>query len=87
MPSPYVIPEPKSTPYQYIGEPPELGSLSLTLLARSFEELEKSDLSDLFPDQINNERTIIIETEVEGIGVMELVRPGIPNGATLETTR
>jgi hypothetical protein len=87
MPSPYVIPEPKSTPYQYIGEPPELGSLSLTLLARSFEELEKSDLSDLFPDQINNERTIIIETEVEGIGVMELVRPGIPNGATLENTR
>lgn len=80
MPAPYVTPDPKSTPYAYVGEPPALGGASLTKLARTYAELDTSDLSDLFPDQMSPERTIIIETQMEGIGIMPLVRPGIPSG-------
>jgi hypothetical protein len=87
MPSPYVVPEPQNTPYEYIGEPPQLGSLVLTKLARSFAELETSSIKDLFPDQMNPERSIVIETEIEELGIMELVQRGVPNGATLPNTR
>jgi len=80
MPAPYLSPVPKSTPYEYVGEPPALGSVALTKLARTYAELDTSDLSDLFPDQMSPERTIIIETIMEGIGIMPMVRPGIPAG-------
>jgi len=80
MPAPYLSPVPKTTPYEYVGEPPALGSVSLTKLARTYSELDTSDLSDLFPDQMSPERTIIIETIMEGIGIMPMVRPGIPAG-------
>lgn len=80
MPAPYYSPIPKTTPYEYVGEPPALGSLSLTRLARSYAELDKSDLSDLFPDQHNPERTIVIETIQESLGLMPLARPGVPVG-------
>ena len=78
--APYVTPVPSSTPYEYIGEPPALGTLSLTKLARTYAEIDTSDLSDIFPDEFINERTIIIETVMEGIGLMPLVRPGLPAG-------
>lgn len=80
MPAPYYSPVPRSTPYEYIGEPPALGSLSLTRLARSYAELDTSDLSMLFPDQHNPERTIVIETVQESLGLMPLARPGVPVG-------
>jgi hypothetical protein len=80
MPAPYLSPVPQSTPYEYVGEPPALGGVALTKLARTYAELDTSDLSDLFPDQYSPERTIIIETIMEGIGIMPMVRPGIPSG-------
>jgi Phage major capsid protein E len=80
MPAPYYSPIPQTTPYEYVGEPPALGSLSLTRLARSYAELDTTDLSDLFPDQHNPERTIVIETVQESLGLMPLARPGVPVG-------
>lgn len=87
MPAPYYSPIPKTTPYEYIGEPPALGSLSLTKLARSYAELDTSDLSDLFPDQHNPERTIVIETMQETLDLMPLARPGVPVGSFLKNDR
>lgn len=87
MPAPYYSPIPQTTPYEYVGEPPALGSLSLTKLARSYAELDTSDLSDLFPDQHNPERTIVIETVQESLGLMPLARPGVPVGAFVPNDR
>lgn len=88
MPSPYVTPTPQNTPYEYVGDIPGLGSLQLTKLARSFEELYKSDLSDLFPNQTNPERTIVIETMQQGLSqILPIVKPGVPSGAFMPPER
>lgn len=79
--------QPIVTPYEYVGDIPALGTLQLTRLARSFEELEGTPLDFLFPDEIIEERTIMIETIKEGLGIMPLVRFGVPAGNFLEPER
>lgn len=78
---------PEITDYQYIGDLPALGSLQLTKLARGFEVAEIGQLDDLFPTQMNPERTIVIEQIIEGLGIMPIVRFGIPGGGFVEPDR
>lgn len=78
---------PEITPYEYIGDIPSLGSLQLTMLARSFESLDIGGLGDLFPDRTINERTIVIEQIIEGLGIMPIVRFGVPGGGFVEPDR
>lgn len=74
-----------NTDWQYAGEGNFFGELELTELARSFNELERTDLSPFFPDQYNNERTIIIEQHIEPVlGMMSVVEPGMPAGSFRE---
>lgn len=87
MPAPYVVPTPRNTPYEYIGDIPALGSLQLTKLARSYAEIDKSNVSELFPAQYSPERTIVIETIQENLGLFQLAQPGIPNGGDLPNKR
>lgn len=75
------------TPYEYIGDIPALGGLQLTMLARSFETIQSSSLADLFPSQMIEERTIVIEQVVEGLGIMPIVRFGVPGGGFVEPDR
>jgi hypothetical protein len=75
------------TPYEYIGDDPAFGSLQLTMLARSFEQLQLSDLDILFPTKMSPERSLVIEQRVEGHGIMPPVAPGIPNGQFVEPDR
>ena len=79
--------QPEITDYSYIGDTPALGSLQLTKLARGFEVVEIGQLDDLFPDQIVPERTIVIEQIIEGLGIMPIVRFGIPGGGFVEPDR
>lgn len=78
---------PEITEYGYIGDTPALGSLQLTKLARGFEVVEIGQLDDLFPSQMINERTIVIEQMIEGLGIMPIVRFGIPGGGFIEPDR
>ena len=75
------------TPYQYVGDEPSFGSLQLTMLARSFEDLMPSNLDILFPKQLINERTLIIEQLIEGHAIMPPAVAGIPNGQFIEPNR
>jgi hypothetical protein len=77
----------RSTGYEFIGELPALGGIHLTKLAKSFEELAPSPLDFLFPDEINNERTIVIETIMEGLGTAPIVQFGRPAGAFMHNER
>ena len=77
----------ETTPYAYTGDIPSLGSLQLTMLARSFETVEIGGLQDLFPDITINERTIVIEQIIEGLGIMPIVRFGVPGGGFVEPDR
>jgi len=80
MPSPYIIPDAKTTPWEYVGETAALGGIELTKLAKTYAELDTTDLSDLFPDEMNPERTIVIETMMESLELMPVVKPGQPAG-------
>jgi hypothetical protein len=75
------------TDYQYVGDIPNLGSLQLTMLARSFETVEIGGLGDMFPDENIDERTIVIEQIIEGLGIMPIVRFGVPGGGFVEPDR
>lgn len=75
------------TPYEYVGEVHALGSLTLTQLARSFEQLDVGTLEDWFPDRNINERTIVVEQILEGLGTMPIVRMGIPAGNFAESEK
>jgi hypothetical protein len=79
--------EPLITPYEYVGETDALGSLELTKLAKSFEQLEVGSLADYFPDVNTIERTVNIEQVVEGLGIMPIVRFGVPGGGYVEQDR
>ena len=79
--------EPIATPYEYVGDIPALGSLQLTKLAQSYEQLESQGLEDFFPIQTNPERTILVETVREGLGIMPIVEMGKPAGSFLEPAR
>lgn len=78
---------PSSTDYQYIGDVTALGSLNLTMLARAYEQIEIGSLDDIFPSQDIPERTITIEQMVEGLGIMPIVRFGVPAGNFAENER
>jgi hypothetical protein len=78
---------PVVTPYEYVGDYPALGGIQLTKLARSYEQLESQGLEDLFPVITINERTVVVETIKEGLGIMPIVQAGIPSGAFLEPER
>jgi hypothetical protein len=74
-----------NTDWMYAGEENLYGELQLTELARSFNDLERTDLSPFFPDQTNPERTIIIEQRIEPVmGMMAVVEPGRPSGNFLQ---
>jgi len=75
------------SPYQYIGDEYTFGSLQLTMLARSFEQLAVTSLQEFFPSRLINERTIVVEQIIEGVGIMPIVRFGIPSGGYLEQNR
>lgn len=75
------------TPYEYIGDLPALGSLQLTMLAKGFEAVEIGQLDDLFPSQMINERTIVVEQIIQGLGIMPIVRFGSPGGGFIEPDR
>lgn len=75
------------TPYQYIGDEPSFGSLQLTMLARSFNDLAIGDLDVFFPPMMVNERTLIVEQLIEGHAIMPPAVAGIPNGQFLEPNR
>ena len=85
MPNNNVVPV--TSAYEYIGDIPALGSLQLTKLAQSYEQLESQGLEDLFPTQVNNERTIVVETVREGLGIMPIVEFGKPAGNFMEPER
>jgi hypothetical protein len=72
--------EPEISEWQYTGDIPALGSLQLTMLAKSFEQLEEGELDDLFPSENIPERTIIIEQVITGLGIMPVVDYGVPSG-------
>jgi hypothetical protein len=76
---------PQSTPYQYVGDVTATGDLQLTLLARSFELMQPTNLDFLFPRQENPERLIVIERVINGIGIMPRVRFGVPNAGNYLT--
>lgn len=78
---------PTSTPYEYVGDVPALGSLQLTRLAKSYEQIDSQGLEDLFPTTQSEERTVVIETVKEGLGIMPIVAMGIPAGNFLEPER
>ncbi len=69
-----------TTPYEYVGDIAALGGLQLTKLAKSFEWLESTPLDMFFPDETINERTIVVERVIEGIGIAPIVRMGVPAG-------
>jgi hypothetical protein len=75
------------TPYEYVGDVPALGGIQLTKLAESYEQLESQGLEDLFPVVTINERTVVIETIKEGLGIMPIVQAGIPAGNFMEPER
>lgn len=89
LPTQPVHPElvPSATNYEYIGDVTALGSLNLTMLARSYEQIEIGTLDDVFPSQDIPERTITIEQMVEGLGIMPIVRFGVPAGNFTENER
>jgi hypothetical protein len=76
-----------NTAAQYIGDIPALGSITLTELARSFEEIETYDFSTIFPPRNVDARTIRIEQIIEGLGIMPPVKMGVPAGAFLDNSR
>lgn len=78
---------PEITEYGYTGDLHSLGSLQLTLLARGFDIVETGQFDDLFPDTMIPERTIVIEQVIEGLGIMPIVRFGVPGGGFVEDDR
>jgi len=84
----YTYPSPaSSTPFQYVGDLPALGSLNLLQLIRSYEELNPTSLAEFFPDEVIPERTVIIEQIFEGLGIAPIVQPGRPAGSFVEPER
>lgn len=77
----------RSTGYEFVGELPALGGIHLTKLAKSYEELMPTPLDDLFPDESHIERTIVIETIMEGLGTAPIVQFGRPAGSFLHNER
>lgn len=75
------------SPYGYIGEVPALGSQEMTMLARSFDEVAVTDLSDLFPYTEIEERTIVVEQVIDGLGIMPIVAFGRQSGGNVEPSR
>jgi hypothetical protein len=75
------------SPYSYIGDIPALGSLQLTMLAQSFEQIEVGQLDDYFPDMNVQERTINIEQVIEGLGIMPVVQFNKLSGGYVEPER
>lgn len=75
------------TPYQYIGDEPSFGSLTMTMLARSFNDLMIGDLDIFFPDMMIPERNLVVEQVIEGHAIMPPAMPGIPGGQYLEPNR
>lgn len=81
MPNPYVVPTPYSTAYEYAGDVPALDGVHLTKLAKSYAELDKNpSLADIFPEEYSPERSIVIETIQENLGITPPVMPSVPNG-------
>jgi hypothetical protein len=78
---------PYTTNWTYQGEADMLGSLNLTLLAKSFEVITEGTLDYLFPDQDIPERQITVEQEIEGLAIMPVVRMGVPSGNFVEQPR
>ena len=76
-----------TSPYQFIGEEYQLGSLQLTMLAQSFYQIARTPLGEFFPDRNIPERTIVVEQIIEGLGIMPIVRFGVPSGGFLEQNR
>lgn len=79
--------EPHIGEWQYTGDITALGSLSLTMLAKSFEEIDVGNLDDMFPSTEIEERTIFIEQVIEGVGIMPVVDRGIPSGNFVQPAR
>ena len=75
------------TPYQYIGDEPSFGSLTMTMLARSFNDMMIGDLDIFFPDMMIPERNLVVEQIIEGHAIMPPAAPGIPGGQYLEPNR
>jgi hypothetical protein len=75
------------TPYQYIGDADAFGSLTLTMLARSFDEMEIGDLDMLFPAMMIQERSVTIDQKIESHSIMPPAQAGIPNGNYLYPNR
>jgi hypothetical protein len=84
---PYTVPVGQNTPYEYIGDDISFGSPSLLMLAKSYEEIFSSNIDDLFPDVNIPERTVIVETEIEGIGTLAPVSPTVPIGQFLPPSK
>lgn len=78
---------PENTNFEYIGDESALGSLQLTMLARSYEQIEQGSLEDLFPSRDINERTIVVEQRIEGLAISPIVRMGVPAGNFAENAR
>jgi hypothetical protein len=78
---------PVISPYEYVGDVAALGSLQLTKLARSFEQIDSQGLEDFFPTMSSPERTVVIETVREGLSIMPIVQMGVPAGNFLESER
>ena len=90
MPTPseqYLIPHASSSGYDYVGDEHGLGGLQLTKLAQSYEELYTSSLDEYFPVDVSPERTVVVTTITEGIGLSTLVAPGIPAPESNRTRR
>ena len=79
--------EPHISEPQYTGDEYAFGSPQLTMLARSFEQLEVGKLDDFFPDRNIDEETIVIEQVIEGLGIMPVVDKGVPSGNFMEADR
>lgn len=82
-----VTPTPYSTPYEYVGDIPGLGSLELTYLANSYAELDTTTLEEFFPDENIIPRTITIETTKTSLGLMRMVDMGMQDTASMANDR
>jgi len=82
-----VTPSPKSTPYEYVGDIPGLGSLELTLLANAYAERNTSTLEEFFPDENIIPRTVTIETTRTSLGLMRMVDMGMQDAASMPNDR
>ena len=82
-----VTPTPQSSPYEFVGEIPGLGSLELKQLAQSYAELDTTSLEEFFPTQNIIPRTITIETVKTSLGLMRMVDMGQVDAASMANDR